>query len=243
MKKNLISSILKNILRKFNRKLVKIKRSPPTTFVHEYPDLNLINSILNSKGILQIGAHRGMEASVYEWFNKKVIWIEANPLIYKDLEDNICNLYGQQAYNYLLGDQNKKNVNFYLSNNDYASSSIFKFSDKVKEKKLWERLKMKGKIQLNMITLDEFVYTNKIDISKFNHWIIDAQGSELQILKGSEKSLEKCKSLYVEVSLDKFYQGDSTTWKELKEFLEKRNFYPISEPSSSHCDVLFNKKT
>jgi len=30
--------------------------------------------------MLQIGAHRGSEASVYEWFNKEVIWVEANPL-------------------------------------------------------------------------------------------------------------------------------------------------------------------
>ena len=80
MKKNPFFFILKKILRKCNRKLVKIKRNPSTSFVHESPDSNLINSILNSKGVLQIGAHRGSEASLYEWFNKEVIWVEANPL-------------------------------------------------------------------------------------------------------------------------------------------------------------------
>ena len=70
---------------------------------------------------------------VYEWFNKRVVWIEANPLIFNDLVDNISNLYGQIAFNGLLGEENKSNVQFYLSNNDYASSSIFQFSDNLKE--------------------------------------------------------------------------------------------------------------
>ena len=40
---------------------------------------------------------------------------------------------------------------------------------------------MEKKIYLNMITFDSLIDKKKIDISNFDHWIIDAQGSELQI--------------------------------------------------------------
>ena len=61
---------------------------------------------------------------------------------------------------------------------------------------------MEKKIYLNMITFDSLIDKKKIDISNFDHWIIDAQGSELQILKGAKNNLKYCKSLYVEVSIN-----------------------------------------
>ena len=90
-----------------------------------------------------------------------------------------------------------------------------------------------------MITLDSLIDKEKIDISNFDHWIIDAQGSELQILKGAKNNLKYCKSLYVEVSKNEYYKGDSTKWPELRDYLTNKNFKLTSEPLSSHCDVLF----
>ena len=43
-----------------------------------------------------MGAHRGGEAAVYDWF--KTIWIEANPLIIKDLQDHIYQFPHQKLY-------------------------------------------------------------------------------------------------------------------------------------------------
>lgn len=241
MNNNIFKNFFKYLLRKLNRKIIKIKRKTPQSFVHDIPNKEIVDSIINSKGIIHIGAHRGSEGIVYEWFNKKVVWIEANPLIFDDLRDNISNLYGQIAFNNLLGEENKSNVQFYLSNNDYASSSVFEFSDNLIEKIKFNEKKiiMEKKIYLNMITLDSLIDKKKIDISNFDHWIIDAQGSELQILKGAKNNLKYCKSLYVEVSKDEYYKGESTKWPELRDYLTNNNFKLTSEPSSSHCDVLF----
>ena len=64
------------------------------------PSINalLITALINCKGIIHVGAHRGEEAPVYEWFGKKVLWFEANPYIFKDLEDNIYKYKYQKAY-------------------------------------------------------------------------------------------------------------------------------------------------
>ena len=74
---------------------------------------------MDSSGILHIGAHRGTEASAYDWLHKKVLWIEANPAISEDLSENINKYFDQKYICALVGDENKKNVDFYISNNDW----------------------------------------------------------------------------------------------------------------------------
>ena len=124
MKKK-IKNFIKNLIRKLGWRLEKIRKN--SFYNLEKPDLKLINVLINCKGIIHVGAHRGEEAPVYEWFGKKVLWFEANPYIFKDLEDNIYKYKYQKAYKSLLLDGEKINVKFNLSNNDFASSSIFNF--------------------------------------------------------------------------------------------------------------------
>jgi FkbM family methyltransferase len=240
----MIRIIIKKILRILNWKLVKIKRKKPIEYYYGTPNLSWVKSIMNSNGILHIGAHRGSEAQVYNWFNKKVIWIEANPELYEDLKDNIENFYNQSAYLALLGDEEKKQ-NFFISNKDASCSSIFDFSNKVKKKELWKNynLKMEKKIILEMKTLDNWAEQNGINLENFNHWIIDVQGSELKVLNGAKNSLTKCKSILVEISKLPYYDTGSTEWSELKQFMLSKKFYPENEPSENHCDVLFTKNS
>ncbi len=233
---------LKKIFKKFNLKIIKTNRRTPNTFTNDKPSLNLISSMIKCNGILHIGAHRGTESSVYNWLNKKVLWVEPNPKIFQDLLDNINNFYGQEAYNDLLGEKNLDEVDFFLSSNDYASSSVFDFSEKFKNKKNERNIHMIEKIKMKMITLDSMCEKNKLDLSNFDHWVIDTQGSELQILKGAKFNFKFCKSLYIEVSTDEIYADNSTKWNELLEFLKKSDFELIDKPTSEHCDVLFIRK-
>ncbi len=238
--------ILKNFIKKFLNilgwKLVKIRRKKPTSFVNQKPDLEEIKNIINSNGILHFGAHRGKEAEVYSWFNKKVLWVEANPIIFNDLIDHLNLYFDQQALNLLLGDENKK-VDFFISNKDASCSSIFDLSKEVKEGNLWnnQKVKMINKIKLNMIKFDDAVKKYKINLNHFDHWIVDLQGSEIQFLKGAKNSLSFCKSIFIEVSQKNFYEEGSTSWKELKSFLIENGFTNLSEPSSDHCDILFKR--
>tara|TARA_X000000950_G_scaffold205530_1_gene247234 strand:- start:11574 stop:12299 length:726 start_codon:yes stop_codon:yes gene_type:complete len=239
----MIKILLKKILKSFNLKLIKLNIKPPIKHPFPSPSLKEINLIRKAKGILHIGGHRGTEAGVYDWFNKPVVWIEADPYLFDELETNIKKHYNQKAFCVLLGDKNFSNVPFYISNNDGACSSIFEFSDDVKKGKLWKDRVFftKKKIFLKMITLDELIKDKKIKISRFDHWILDIQGAELLALKGGKKSLKFCKSIQIEISKKIYYKGGAN-WKNIKKFLEKENFKLIEKPKYDHTEVTFERK-
>lgn len=236
---------LKKIIKKFFKfigyKLIKLEKKNSIKFTN-FIDVEPLISLAKSKGVLHLGAHKGQEADIYQWLGKKVIWIEAIPKIYDQLKDNLYFYKNQQAYCLLLGDTDNLKKSFFISNNDSASSSLFKFSKNTLEGKYFSdtKLRIQDEITLEMSKLDSFVKKNNIDISEYNHWIVDLQGAELLALKGAENSLKFCDSLLIEVSKVDIYEN-AVLWPELKDWLMKRNFYPITEPTQDHSDILFRK--
>lgn len=71
-----------------------------------------------------------------------MLWVEGYSQIYENLKQNINNYYQQDSILALLGDKNEI-VKFYVSNKDSSCSSIFDFSNEVKNKKLWSSLDLK----------------------------------------------------------------------------------------------------
>jgi FkbM family methyltransferase len=225
---------IKLILRINGWKLTKLYKN--RTYTHEKPSIELIKQIQRCNGIIHVGAHRATEAAVYDWFQKKIIWIEANPLIFHNLIDNIYLFHNQVAYNYLFHNTDDEEINFYISNNDSASSSVFKFG----KESFNDDLKTINTLKLCTKKFDTFVTEKKIDIEQYNFWIIDAQGAELLIMNGAKESLKKCKSIYIEVSTKDYY-ADGARYNDLKNYLALFNFFPFNEPSKAHQDVLFLK--
>ena len=132
--------------------------------------------ILQSKGILHIGAHRGLEAPFYASLARNVIWIEAIPSVFDDLQRNIGDFENQSAFLALLGEEDKDATKMYLSSNDYMSSSIFQFGEDMNHKSLT----MKSEITLPMKRLDSLFEPQHL--YDFKHWIIDVQVSEILVL-------------------------------------------------------------
>ena len=161
------------------------------------------------QGIIHLGAHRGTEAEIYNWFGKKVIWVEALPETYEYLKDNLYFYKNQQAYCALLSDIDDKIEKFHVSNHDAACSSIFDFTDEIKKSKVWANRKhvMLQTINLKTLKFDTLVKKNNINIADYNHWILDLQGAELLALKGSEISLKFCKSLVIEINQKNLFWG------------------------------------
>lgn len=211
----------------------------------ETPNYDSIYYLYKSKGVLHIGAHRGSERFVYDWLGKEVTWIESNPKIFKELEKNLIEFKYQKSYEALLHSKNGEIVDFFLSSNDNASSSIYDFSKDFKDNKLFfqnkkRKILMTGKIKLRTCTLDDLILKYDIDIKKFNHWIIDVQGAELEVLKGAINSLKFCDSITVEVSTENFYEKGSK-YDDVKKFLKDKNFKVIKDPKRNHEDVVFIK--
>ena len=234
-----IKKITKNLLFKYGWKLIKL-RNPPNPNPYGSLDEKVLNSVNNCSGILHLGAHRGLEAEVYNWFGKNVVWVEALPEIYEELVQNLHFYKNQKSFLALLTDKNNQTMKFNISNHDKACSSIFEFTENIKKSKIWSNRNhaMIKSISLKSITLDTLLEENQIDANNYNHWILDLQGAELLALKGGEKSLEKCNSLYIEVSTKNFYK-EAVLWNDIKEWLITKNFYPTREPGQDEEDILF----
>ena len=108
--KNYLKKKIKEILTSNGWKLSKIYKNK--TYTNQKPNIELLKAINSSNGILHMGAHRGSEAAVYDWFNKKTIWIEANPKIYTDLKINVSTYVNQSAFNILLYEEDDKKIKF-----------------------------------------------------------------------------------------------------------------------------------
>tara|TARA_B110000305_G_scaffold192182_1_gene215196 strand:- start:742 stop:1449 length:708 start_codon:yes stop_codon:yes gene_type:complete len=209
-------------------------------FSNEKKDIKLLEVLNNAKGILHLGAHRGDEAEVYNWFNKKVIWFEANPDIFIKLKDNLKVYRYQDCFCALLGNEEGVYKDFYISNNDSASSSIFQFSKETLSGKYFpgRKLKMNKKKSLKMRKLDNVLEENQISLIDYDHWVIDLQGAELLALKGAENSIKFCNSIYIEVSNVDIYHG-GVKWEEIKSWLNERNFFHLNTLDKNHTDILF----
>jgi len=239
MIKKFLKKKLKKLLFKYNYKLEKIYIQ--NDYNLESPDLQLLKWMKKSKGVLHMGSHRGSEAAVYEWFGKKVIWIEANPKIFFDLVINIKQYKFQKPICALLTNKDNEEKKFYISNNDAASSSIFKFGNlSLGKETLWKNknLKMIDEIKLETKMLDSVIRENNIDIENYDHWVIDVQGAELLVLEGSRNNLKFCNSLYIEVSQGDVYENASQ-WDDVKKFLNDIGLKPVNEIQSEHENVLF----
>ena len=96
-------------------------------------------------------------------------------------------------------------------------------------------------IEMGIMQMDyEYEHSHWDMEYSYDHWIIDLQGAELLALKGAENSLKHCKSMSIEVSTVDIYQG-GVLWAELKEWLNKHNFYQSNKPNNIHTDILFKK--
>jgi len=238
-----MKTLLKNVMMKSVRRIVvalenifgvRISRYPLEKFYAEFIELVNLDLISQSRGVLHIGAHVGLESKAYSDNRKPVIFIEADPKTFLVLENNISIYRDQKAYNFLLGDE-EKIVDFHIANNKSESSSIFPFS---KENEI-KNLSASEVTPIPMTRLDSKFTMN--DLENYDHWVIDVQGAELMVLEGAGQLLSACKTLFIECSMTEFYEGGAM-WKQILEFLNRNGFkYFVLPPNISHLNVVFFK--
>jgi FkbM family methyltransferase len=224
---------IKLFLKKFK---IYISRSPIISLTKFKDDLNLA-FCKSAGGVLHIGAHFGQERFTYKELDLRVIWFEAQPSIFEILEENLESMREQHAICALLGEMDTQNVPFYLTNNEGASSSLFRLS----EKHGFRGLANTSIENSDMKRLDSLLTIE--DISLHRHWILDVQGAELQVLKGAGDLLNSCTSLSVESSSREIYNG-GVQFSDLCSYLNAHGFIQLWEPSpDGHEDVIFIRKS
>jgi len=211
---------------------VRISRRPLEKFYAEFIELVNLDLISQSRGVLHIGAHVGLESRAYSEKKKSVIFIEADPNTFLLLEKGIADFNDQKAFNWLLGNE-EKTVDFHIANNGSESSSIFSFS----KKNVINNLTTTRTVPIPMTTLDSKFTMS--DLENYDHWVIDVQGAELIVLEGAGQLLNLCKTMFIECSMTEFYEGGAM-WTQILEFLQRNGFrYFILPHNISHLNVVF----
>jgi len=198
------------------------------------------------KGVIHIGAHEGQERNIYAESDLNVVWIEPIPSVFSRLEENLRLFPKQVAYQYLVSDQDDRELTFHISNNDGLSSSVFDMKDHLR---ILPDIHYTSKMTLKTRTFLSIVKEEKIDLDSYDALVMDTQGSELLILKGCEEILHKFSFIKSEASDFELYK-DGCQFKELSDWLAARGFLPYTKNTivskrnlGRHFDVVFKKST
>jgi FkbM family methyltransferase len=197
----------------------------------------LLDNNIHIQGSFHIGAHDCEELAFYNQLglkNENVVWVEAIPSkVYEAKNRGIPNVYHS-----VITDKDDETVVFHISNNG-QSSSVLEFGTHSQEHPSVVYVK---NIQLKSITIDTFFERNSLDASKYNFWNFDIQGAELMALKGSIKSIQHAKALYLEVNQKELYKKCGLI-SEIDAFLAEYQFKRVLTHMTHHGwgDALYVK--
>jgi len=183
---------------------------------------NVSKAILSACKVLHIGANTGQEASLYETNGIKAWHVEAVPDIYKELQENLKGMPNQFALKKCLSSTSGLSVIFNVANNGGQSSSLF---DLGRHKSSYPMVEYTHSIELTTSTIDEIVANGEVD-EDFDFLLIDAQGAELEILTGAQKTLSKgyIKKALIEISVEPIYNGGAS-YLDVCSYLRNQGLY------------------
>lgn len=190
--------------------------------------------------LLHIGAHLGEEAPIYiECGIQEIFFVEPNPELYQELINNVGFL---NCCDLAVSDKYGEIVNFHKvyshDRSNRGCSSLLK-PTKILENPYLEQLET---IQVSTTTID---HLDK-DFGPFDCLVCDAQGFELNILKGAHNALtNNITSILTEFTFVSMYENDCLL-QDLIDFLKPYGFELVHKEFATEKndwgDCLFTKK-
>jgi FkbM family methyltransferase len=188
--------------------------------------------------LVHIGAHAGYEAKIYEENGfKQILWIEADPDVFKDLQQYLSqfNTAQHKAVNALITASSNEQRKFYRYSNEGASSSLYLPTSIFRD--VFREVEETGEcLDLTSISLDDLV--TQLDIRP-NALVIDVQGAELEVLSGGSKALQSTQIIDIEVSKQEIYEGGAL-FHDLENLLKSLGFLRLTF-APWHGDVVYIK--
>ena len=190
---------------------------------------------LKIKGVLHIGAHHGEEHKYYVNKNiKNLMYFEPLVSNFQILKSNVSE--NVILHNIALGNE-EKYVDMYVETvNKGMSSSILKPKDHLTQ---YPHIVFDSIEKVKMNRLDDIEFNRE----EYNFINIDVQGFELEVFKGSEKTLETIDYIISEINKTHLYENGAIL-DELISFLSKYNFELVetSWDGGTWGDGFFVKK-
>lgn len=195
---------------------------------------------LTPRGVIHVGAHEGTELKAYQDLGvQKVLFIEANPVVFERLQANIAETPNVQAANFAISNQNGT-VKLHVTSFD-QSSSILPLKQ---HQEIYPQIQETHQVTVPSRTLDALLQELGLDPSDFNLLNIDIQGAELLALQGATNWLKYVDAINTEVNYEELYEGCALI-HQLDEFLEKYGFERVATTTPHHPtwgDALYVKK-
>lgn len=195
---------------------------------------------LDIKGVLHLGASTGQERDAYDTYCKGlVIWVEAIPKVYLDLQQNIKSYPQQTAHNACLSNVDGDEVVFNVSNNESQSSSILELGVHAlihPEVHYIEQIAMKTQ-RVDTLLKD-------VDVSTINFLNVDLQGAEHLAIEGMGDLIKNIDYALLEVNKKEVYKG-CLLIDDLDYFMLQRGFERVETGewvAESWTDALYIRK-
>lgn len=180
-------------------------------------------------GIIHIGAHEGKEMAIYQAMGvERVLFVEANPVVFERLQAKIAGFPNVEALNYAVSNHNGT-VALHITSID-QSSSILPLKRHVE---VYPQIKETGKVIVQSRTLDTLLQEQELNPADFNILNIDIQGAELLALQGATNILKHIEAINTEVNYEELYEGCALI-DELDEFLEMYEFERVATTCPYH---------
>jgi len=171
-------------------------------------------------GIIHIGAHLCQESDTYRALGtRKVLWVESDPNLIPEGKMVIEEFQNQSLINETLW-SSSTTLDMHYASNGGGSSSIYDFH---LHKASYPDISMDRTLKVKTITLDQLFSKYDLKTKDFNFMILDVQGAELEVLKGSKGILQNINFIISEVSTRELYKGapkflEVTNWLKIKGF-------------------------
>lgn len=194
---------------------------------------------MNVSGVIHIGAHYGGEngEEIEEYLSigaKRIVLFEPLKENFQILTRNASKFQGNiELHNVALGNANDF-VTMNVSSNECQSSSILKPKIHLEDH---PEVSFTGEETVELKKLDDY------NISNCNMMVIDVQGYELEVFKGSTDTLKNIDYIYCEVNRAQVYDGNVEI-DELDEYLEEFSFKRVETqwwPTQKWGDALYIK--
>ena len=155
---------------------------------------------LQIKGVLHVGAHVGQEYPDYVRHGiKNIIFFEPVKETYRKLLEVIGNDPKVQSYNIALGNETAEREMWIETVNQGMSSSLLEPGTHLIT---YPKITFPTKEKVQVRKLDDI----KFPRLNYNMNNMDVQGFELEVLKGSPKTLDTIDIIYTEINTEEVYK-------------------------------------
>jgi FkbM family methyltransferase len=181
-------------------------------------------------GLIHVGANSGQERDKYYQLGLDVLWIEADPDVFRRLCENIAKYPRQRAINALLSNIDGVELEFFVANNEGQSSSIFEFSG---HSRAWPEVTYVARRRLAARRLDRLIEEHQVPLKKYQALLLDVQGAELRVLEGAAAILPAFSWIQMPVADFDAYRG-APSLSEIASFLERQGFEEADRFQTNH---------